>query len=398
MSNWLRVAFTMVAVAWGANVYVPLLSLYRTNQGLSPVEVSFILFAYVIGIIPALLIGGPLSDRYGRRPLVVPAPIISAFGSLLMILGADVTVLLVIGRVCSGVGLGLGLAVAGSWLAELRPHATARRAAMSLTAGFGLGAGVSGVLGQWGPWPTGSSYLVHILVSLFALVVLLPAPETMRSEGTGGLLDYLLVPAAEDPRFVGVVIPAAIWVFGCAASAYAVLPEVMIDHSGGLPIAFAAVICVVALGTGFAVEALGRRIDSPTGSRGTIVAMVAVIVAMIIGAWASDQLSIAAALLGSAALGAAYGLAMVAGLQEVQRLASPRHLAALTAVYYSIAYTGYAVPAILAVLGETWPEVFGYSILFLGGAVIASFCLTMIIAAGQSRMAAPPALRRRRAR
>lgn len=398
MSNWLRVAFTMVAVAWGANVYVPLLSLYRTNQGLSPVEVSFILFAYVIGIIPALLIGGPLSDRYGRRPLVVPAPIISAFGSLLMILGADVTVLLVIGRVCSGVGLGLGLAVAGSWLAELRPHATARRAAMSLTAGFGLGAGVSGVLGQWGPWPTGSSYLVHILVSLFALVVLLPAPETMRSEGTGGLLDYLLVPAAEDPRFVGVVIPAAIWVFGCAATAYAVLPEVMIDHSGGLPIAFAAVICVVALGTGFAVEALGRRIDSPTGSRGTIVAMVTVIVAMIIGAWASDQLSIAAALIGSAALGAAYGLAMVAGLQEVQRLASPRHLAALTAVYYSIAYTGYAVPAILAVLGETWPDVFGYSILFLGGAVIASFCLTMIIAAGQSRMAAPPALRRRRAR
>ncbi|WP_369406870.1 MFS transporter [Millisia brevis] len=396
MSNWLRVAITMVVVAWGANVYVPLLSLYRTTQGLSSVEVSFILFAYVIGIIPALLIGGPLSDRYGRRPLVVPAPIISAVGSLLMIVGADVTVLLVIGRIFSGVALGLGLAVAGSWLAELRPQGTARRAAMSLTAGFGLGAGVSGALGQWGPWPTGASYLTHIIVAAIALLLVLPVPETMRSEETGRLLAYMVVPEAEDPRFVGVVVPSAIWVFGCAASAYAVLPEVMIDHSGGLPIGFAAVICVVALGTGFAVEALGRRIDSPTSSRGTIVAMGAVILAMIVGAWASNRLTIPAALISSAALGAAYGLAMVSGLQEVQRLASPRHLAALTAVYYSIAYTGYAVPAILAVLGQTWPEVFGYPILFLGGAVIASFCLTMIIAAGQSRMAAPPVLRHRR--
>lgn len=387
----------MVAVAWGANIYTPLLSLYRADLGQSPVTVSFILFAYVLGIIPALLIGGPLSDRFGRRPLVLPAPLIGAAGSALMIFGAHAAPVLVMGRVLSGVALGLGLAVAGSWLAELRPHGSARAAAMSLTAGFGCGAGISGVLGQWGPWPTGTSYLVHILLSLVVTVLLVPVLETLPPrDGPLRVLDYVLVPAARDPRFVGVVIPASIWVFGCAASAYAILPTVMIDHTAGRPVAFATATCVIALGTGFAVEALGRRIDSPTGSRGTIVAMTVVIAALILGAFASSRLSVPIALVSAAVLGAAYGLTMVAGLQEVHRLASPRHRAALTAVYYSLAYTGYAVPAILAVLGQTWPDVFGYPVLFLGGSVIAAFCLTMIIAAGQSRAAAPVALRRRR--
>ena len=74
---WLTVAASMFAAAWGGNEFTPLLVMYRLDHGYSPVMVDFFLFAYVVGIVPALLLGGPLSDRLGRRPIMLPAPIIA---------------------------------------------------------------------------------------------------------------------------------------------------------------------------------------------------------------------------------------------------------------------------------------------------------------------------------
>ncbi|HEX3690345.1 MAG TPA: hypothetical protein VHV28_11625 [Solirubrobacteraceae bacterium] len=50
----------------------------------------------------------------------------------------------------------------------------------------------------------------------------------------------------------------------------------------------------------------------------------------------------------SIVLGMGYGLCLVAGLVEVQRLADPEALAALTALYYMLTYIGFAVPFVLA--------------------------------------------------
>jgi hypothetical protein len=46
-------------------------------------------------------------------------------------------------------------------------------------------------------------------------------------------------------------------------------------------------------------------------------------------------------------LGCAYGLCLVAGLIEVQRLASARELARATSVYYALTYLGFAAPYLL---------------------------------------------------
>lgn len=143
IAPWALVASAMFAVAWGGNEFTPLLVMYRLDHGFSAVVVNIFLFAYVLGIVPALLLGGPLSDRLGRRPLMLPAPFIAAAGSLVLAFGADSTMLLVVGRILSGIALGLGMAVGGSWVKELSQQpwdtragagAGARRAAMSLTA------------------------------------------------------------------------------------------------------------------------------------------------------------------------------------------------------------------------------------------------------------------------
>ena len=116
---WMRVSAALFAVAWGGNEFTPLLVMYRQIDQMSAFSVNVLLGAYVLGIVPALLLGGPLSDRYGRRPLFVPAPIIAIAGSTLLAVGASSMPLLFAGRVLSGIALGLVMAVGTSWVKEL---------------------------------------------------------------------------------------------------------------------------------------------------------------------------------------------------------------------------------------------------------------------------------------
>lgn len=71
--DWFPVAATMIAIAWGGNEFTPLLVMYRATSHFEQVVVNGLLGAYVIGIVPALLIAGPLSDLIGRRPTLLPA-------------------------------------------------------------------------------------------------------------------------------------------------------------------------------------------------------------------------------------------------------------------------------------------------------------------------------------
>lgn len=388
--TWLLVAAAMFTVAWGGNEFTPLLVMYRLEHGFAPVVVDLFLFAYVLGIVPALLVGGPLSDRLGRRPVMVPAPFVGLAGSAVLALGADSAPLLILGRILCGIALGLGMAVGGSWLKELSdprwdpratPGAGARRAAMSLTAGFGVGAGVAGALAQWAPMPSALTYLVHIGLSVGAGAALLRTPETRPAQPEverTPLREDLKIPAAGHARFLFVIAPVAPWVFGAASSAYAIIPALMTGHSGDAPVAFSALLCVVALGAGFAIQSLGRRIDTPRNARAVVVALTLLVVGMVTAAVAAAALTVPLALLAAVVLGCGYGMALVSGLQEVQRIAGPDDLAGLTAVFYSLSYLGFAVPAAMVYLSQTYP-VLTYPAMFVVGAVAAAACLVLVL-------------------
>ncbi|MDG3016872.1 MFS transporter [Speluncibacter jeojiensis] len=371
---WWILAAAMFVIAWGGNQFTPLLSMYRMHEGLSTTTVDVLLFAYVLGIIPAMLLGGPLSDRFGRRPLMLPAPVIGIVGSLVLSVGAAHEPVLFVGRVLSGLALGLMMAVGSSWMKELSgapwdpdaaPGTGARRAAMSMTAGFAIGAVVAGLLAEWGPWPGTLPYLVHVVLSVPVAVALLRTPETRAVGARGTLLQDLRIPAAAHRRFWYVVIPVAPWVFGAAGAAYAVLPNIMVDRAGAHPIAFSALLCLIALGCGFGIQALGRRIDTPRSARAVAVALGILAVGCAIGAVAARELTIPLAVAAAAVLGAGYGMALVSGLQEIQRIAGPDDLAGLTAVFYSLSYLGFGAPAVMAVLSGwvSYPAMFGFGVI-----------------------------------
>lgn len=386
---WLGVAAAIFAIAWGGNEFTPLLVMYK-RDGLPVTTVDLLLFEYVLGIVPALLIGGPLSDRFGRRPLMLPAPLIAATGSTLLAFGASSVPMLSAGRVLCGVALGLAMAVGSSWLKELsQPPFTgdtasgtgARRSAMSLTGGFGIGAGVAGVLAQWAPWPDTLAYLINVTLCLLAAVWLFRSPETVaRQQHPGRLLDDLKVPAAAHRRFRTVALPLSLWLFTSSAAAYAIMPTLMMPKVHGAPIAFSALVTVITLGCGFAIQSVARRLDRPGTIRLPVLALTLVITGMLLAVAASATLTLWLTVLTAIALGMGFGIGLVAGLLEIERMARPDDLAGLTAVFYAVSYLGFGVPAVMAVCHDGTGV--GYPAMF---AVLAAACVLCLAVVTRAR-------------
>ena len=396
---WFPVAGSMVAVAWGGNEFTPLLVMYREASHFSQVTVNGLLAAYVIGIIPALLIGGPLSDLIGRRPMLLPAAPLSLAGSFLLSIAPEEPLIIALGRVLCGMALGLVMAVGSTWITELitraggDPASGARKASLCLTAGFLVGAGIASVLAQWGPWPTHTAYILHMLLTVVTAIWILHTPETRQpSHGTvkttildltvREMLQMLHVPTAAHKRFVRVVIPVAPWVFGCAGAAYALLPQLLSDSAGGAPIAFSGLMTVITLGCGVGVQMLGSLVDTHKSARASAIAMGVITIGAILGALAAHSLSLPLGIASAATMGAGYGLALVAGLSEVQRIAGERELAGLTAVYYSISYTGFFIPMAFSALA---PYI-GFTNLFIIGSALALVCLINVIMAWRAHL------------
>jgi MFS family permease len=415
---WLLVAPATAMLAWGGNHFTPLLLMYRQVDGYSSVEVDLFLAFYILGLVPGFLIGGPLADRGGRKRVMVAGIATSALGSAVLAAGAASAVWLCAGRLVVGVSVAVAMVAGTSWIEELSqapwdagPGGTsgARRASLALTAGFGVGAGVSGVLAQWAPAPTVLPYVVQIALLAASAVPLAWAPETrsaptsppghtfrpsppymaakvgrterggvpVRSLGTTlrALARDLRVPAAARGRFWRVIVPSAPWAFGALAIAYVVTPALVGSQVGDDRVAFATLLTVVALGTGAAVQPLVGRIAELTGGRQLVLGLGLTFLGVALCAVEAAVLSPALAVVIAIVMGLGYGISIVSGLLEVQRMAGPDDLAGLTGIYCSLTYVGFLLPVALAALAG----VASYAALL---AVVAAICLACALTAG----------------
>jgi MFS family permease len=350
----------MFGVGWGANQFSSLLLAYRLRRGVTESTADALFGVYALGLIPALLVIGPISDLHGRRWIVRVAGGLSIVASLALIAGEHSLAMLYLGRFLAGVCSGAAFAAGTAWIKELSAapydprageQAGARRAAIALSAGFGLGPLVAGLLAQWAPHPLLTAYLPHLAVMLTALVLVTGAPETITQPGDQDSLHGLLrVPAAAHIRFRRIVAPSAPWVFAAPSIAFAVLPGLVAHRTGSFQVGFAALIAGLTLALGVLIQPLARRLDRTDDVRGTLTGLSAICAGTALGALAAHQqnwpLVVPAAIL----LGCGYGLCLVSGLLEIQRLATSQDLASLTAIYYALTYVGFAAPIVLAEL------------------------------------------------
>jgi MFS family permease len=412
---WLLVAPATALLAWGGNHFTPLLLMYRQVDGYSSVEVDLFLAFYILGLVPGFLIGGPLADRGGRKRVMVAGIAMSALGSAVLAAGAASPIWLCAGRLIVGVSVAVAMVAGTSWIEELsqEPYdvvagaSGARRASLALTAGFGIGAGVSGALAQWAPAPTVLPYVVQVGLLLVAAIPLAWAPETRGAwapgaagspnagaapgtavpgtiavaapESFGAMLRALArdlrVPRHARARFLRVVVPSAPWAFGALAIAYVVSPALVGSKVGADRVAFATLLTVVALGTGALIQPLIGRIATITGNRQLILGLGLTFLGVALCAVEAAVLSPALAVVVAIVMGLGYGISIVSGLTEVQQMAGPDDLAGLTGIYCSLTYVGFLLPVALAALAGSA----SYVTLLI---VVAAICLLCAITAG----------------
>ncbi|MEI9947846.1 MAG: MFS transporter [Pseudomonadota bacterium] len=350
---WRRVALLLFAVGWGANHFVSLLQVYRARLALDAAAPGMLFAMYALGLAPGLLLAGPVSDRYGRRAVVLPSALVAlAASALLGAAGASFSLLLG-GRLLYGLGAGGVMSAGGAWLIELSSDSAGagpRRATIALSSGFGLGPLVTGVLAQCAPAPTRAPFVLHVAVLGCALLIARRAPDTgARAAARAGAAKRPLIRIELEPdawsSFLRSVAPMAPFVFGFPAIAFAALPSMLGGALGPAPLIYTGALCAFTLAAGVLAQPITRRFAPTVAARLGLVTGTA---GVLLGALAVTARMPAALLVVAPLLGAAYGVCMTSGIQSVQRLAPPEARGGVMGLFYLLTYIGFLAPYLLA--------------------------------------------------
>ena len=113
------IAALMGLTALGIDTMLPALPAIGTGFGLTEAnELQLVVYAYMIGFGIAQVVYGPLSDVWGRRPLVIAGLVILIVGAVVSAFATGFTGLL-IARVLQGIGAAAARVIAGAIVSAL---------------------------------------------------------------------------------------------------------------------------------------------------------------------------------------------------------------------------------------------------------------------------------------
>ncbi len=160
----------------GFGIIIPFLPLYATRLGASPWQVGWLFASYSIAQMVASPFLGDLSDRYGRRPVLMASLWTTALSFVILAL-ADRLWLLFVARCIDGLG-GASIPTVRAYIGDVTEPQDRARAYGLLGASFGvalvLGPALGGFLAHWGPTVPAWGAAVLSLVALGATGLWLP--------------------------------------------------------------------------------------------------------------------------------------------------------------------------------------------------------------------------------
>jgi multidrug resistance protein len=186
---WIRLTILFLTVfvdLVGFGIVLPLLPLYADRFGASGTQIGLLVLSYSAAQLLLAPVWGRLSDRFGRRPILIVGLLGSAVSYLVFSYATSIAVLL-ISRIMAGVG-GANIPVAQAYIADITPPE--RRAAnMGLIgAAFGLGfifgPAIGGILAPIGAELPGLAAAGLCGGNALLAIVLLPeslSPEKRRT-------------------------------------------------------------------------------------------------------------------------------------------------------------------------------------------------------------------------
>ncbi len=343
------VAFWLVTFAFAVTMFAttlpsPLYPAYEARFGFGSLMVTVIYAVFASGVLGALLLIGRASDTFGRKRILLPGLVLAALSStVFLIAGATHSggiVLLMVARILSGVSAGIFIGTATATLADLAPLGrgawAALIAALANLGGTGMGPLIGGLFARWVALPLQAVFILHLGLTVAALVVVAIVPETVQASADRRLRPQRLgVPVEARAAFV----PAAIAAFaGFAVSGLfvAVTPALLAELGHHDPALTGLVISAM-----FAAATAGTLISTALPPRSAMLAGTG----LLIGALAILALALASAslpLLVCAAViaGASQGLGFRAALASVTTASPPEQRGAVSSSFFAISYVG----------------------------------------------------------
>ena len=364
---------SMIAVMFmGSTIVTPLYSLYAKQFGFSAIMLTLIYAAYVIGNLVSLFFFGGVSDRAGRKRIVLRALALAALSTGIYFFATS-TPWLFVARVLSGFSIGLGAGTGTAWIAELDAEDRARAtlvAVVSNFAGLGLGPLISGLLAQYSSRPLQLPFLIYIWAVAITAVFIARSPETVNTHaGTNTARSTsVAVPRSIRARFIAPAI-TAFTVFSLYGFYFSLAPGVLIDS---LHLSNRAIGGAVVFELGLVAAAtiiVTRRLASGTCMRLALILLVPTLALLIL---AQAQGSLPMLLLGTALSGVSGALGYRGSLQVVNQIAPAEQRAGVSSVYFIVCFMGNSLPVIaVAVLTRAFDSLVADSVFAITLAVLA---------------------------
>ncbi|MDN3554658.1 MFS transporter [Halomonas maura] len=361
----LRLAFALCLTTTAVNLQAPYYDALAAHDGLGTTATGIAFACYVLGILPVLILGGGLPDRFGRRSLMVTA-LGLCLAATLLTLAAPGVVTLGIARLLMGIATALTSASAPAYMLALLPGRDRRRPTAWVTAstslGFGLGAAMTSLCLLREPSLTPASLWWYLLAGSLALFGLWRL-EDNTPESTAPAAVRLPAYPTGSVAF-GVTILLA---WATVGLVIALLPEVLDRHGLSAWSGFATLgIC----SGGVLFQPLARRLSPATSVR---LGLVILPLAYALIAWGALEGRLAGVLLGAlGASSACYGFIYLGGLSGILDAAGDQSARA-SAGFFLMAYLGFSVPVV--VTGAMMESLGQANALAVFGLVLLGACL-----------------------
>jgi MFS transporter, DHA1 family, tetracycline resistance protein len=351
----------------GFGMIIPVFPFFATRIGVDPAAVIFLLGLYSVGQLIGAPLWGMLSDRIGRRPVLLVTLLANAAATLLLAV-ADTELLLGVSRFVSGIAAG-NISTAFAYVTDIADAKSRPRYLGLLGSAFGIGfvigPALGGLIAGAGDDPAGFARVAHTAggLSLLAFVCTallvresLPLEHRRRGGGRGSFAALLRIPAMRTPLLASFVVIAATAVLLATFALWADATLGVGPRQLGAYYAYIGLLSAVVQGgaIGPLTRRLGERRLALAGA-----ATVTLALAILSVATTRGVMLVALTLLG---LGSACFLPSASGL--VAHAAPPRERGAALGAYQSAASLGrtvgpFAASGVASVAGLSWPFVAG---------------------------------------
>ncbi len=378
---WVTAATFLALMAFNT-VPTPLYALYQERDGFPTFLITVMFAAYSIGVMVSLYLAGHLSDRLGRRPLILAAAVLEIAAALVFVLRADAAGVIA-ARLVAGLGIGLLTASATAHLADLRrvshpasPGFAATVAGVANMGGLALGPLIGGLFAAFTPAPLVLPYVVFLVGFLALSLAYVFVPETVEVDRSFRYRPQRVRIPADGRRAYWAAGTAAFAAFAVTGLFGSVAPTFLAGRLGVTDHLVAGAVSFSVFGAAAASQVLFAGRSTRTQLRLGVAAMVGGLLSL----GAADLMTSGPLFLaGGIVAGAGVGLLFRGALATAGSLAEPHARGEITSGVFLLAFAGMTVPPLavgVALLALPLVPVFlGFVVLVLalvvwGGLVI----------------------------